>query len=108
MYYPSSESKGADQLRGNREADLRLCFRMCKIRFSHDAKLICVFVFAYAKIRFSYDAAQFRLVIVLHVMRNSVSFAVCVIRVIFFSESLTCNMCIFFIIRTEDLAALEC
>ena len=24
-----SENKGADQLRGNREADLRLCFRMC-------------------------------------------------------------------------------
>ena len=24
LYYPSSENKGADQLRGNREADLRL------------------------------------------------------------------------------------
>ena len=30
MYYPSSENKGADQLRGYREADLRLCFRMGK------------------------------------------------------------------------------
>ena len=30
-YYPSSENKGADQLRGNREADLRLCFRQCKL-----------------------------------------------------------------------------
>ena len=30
MYYPSSENKGADQLRGYREADLRLCFRICK------------------------------------------------------------------------------
>ena len=30
MYYPCSENKGADQLRGNREADLRLCFRICK------------------------------------------------------------------------------
>ena len=29
MYYPSSENKGADQLRGYREADLRLCFRLC-------------------------------------------------------------------------------
>ena len=29
-YYPSSENKGADQLRGFREADLRLCFRICK------------------------------------------------------------------------------
>ena len=29
LYYPSSENKGADQIRGNREADLRLCFRLC-------------------------------------------------------------------------------
>ena len=31
MYYPCSENKGADQLRGYREADLRLCFRICKM-----------------------------------------------------------------------------
>ena len=31
MYYPYSENKGADQLRGYREADLRLCFRPCKL-----------------------------------------------------------------------------
>ena len=37
MYYPSSENKGTDQLRGyhreagNREADLRLCFRLCRL-----------------------------------------------------------------------------
>ena len=31
MYYPSSENKGADQLRGYREADLRLCFRICRL-----------------------------------------------------------------------------
>ena len=30
LYYPSSENEGADQLRGYREADLRLCFRICK------------------------------------------------------------------------------
>ena len=35
LYYLCSENKGADQLRGyrkadNREADLRLCFRICK------------------------------------------------------------------------------
>ena len=30
MYYPCSENKGADQLRGYREAVLRLCFRICK------------------------------------------------------------------------------
>ena len=28
MYYPSSKTKGADRLRGYREADLRLCFRI--------------------------------------------------------------------------------
>ena len=31
LYYICSENKGADQLRGKREADLRLCFRMCKM-----------------------------------------------------------------------------
>ena len=30
LYYLCSENKGADQLRGDREADLRLCFRICK------------------------------------------------------------------------------
>ena len=29
-YYLCSENKGADQLLGYREADLRLCFRICK------------------------------------------------------------------------------
>ena len=39
LYYPSSDNKGADQLRGsNREADLRLCFRI--YRFSHDTAYI--------------------------------------------------------------------
>ena len=36
LYYPSSENKDADQLRGYREADLRPCFRMCKTLFSHE------------------------------------------------------------------------
>ena len=35
LYYPCNETKGADQLRGYREADLRLCFRIFKSRFSH-------------------------------------------------------------------------
>ena len=30
IVYPCSENKGADQLRSHREADLRLCFRICK------------------------------------------------------------------------------
>ena len=31
LYYPCSENKGADQLRGYREADLHLCFRLCRL-----------------------------------------------------------------------------
>ena len=31
LHYPCSENKGADQLRGHREADLRLCFRLCRL-----------------------------------------------------------------------------
>ena len=31
MYYPCGENKGADQLRSYCEADLRLCFRLCKL-----------------------------------------------------------------------------
>ena len=30
MYYLSSENKGADQLLGHHQADLRLCFRVGK------------------------------------------------------------------------------
>ena len=30
LHYLRSENKGADQHRGYREADLRLCFRICK------------------------------------------------------------------------------
>ena len=31
VLYVCSENKGADQLRGYREADLRLCFRLCQM-----------------------------------------------------------------------------
>ena len=31
LHYLCSENKGPDQLRGYREADLRLCFCICKI-----------------------------------------------------------------------------
>ena len=38
MYYRSSENKGADQLRSYCEADLRLCFRICRLfGFPHEA-----------------------------------------------------------------------
>ena len=30
LYYLCSDNKGADQQRGYRAADLRLCFRICK------------------------------------------------------------------------------
>ena len=30
LYYPCSENKGADQLGGYHEADLPICFRICK------------------------------------------------------------------------------
>ena len=43
MYYPSSENKGADQLRGDREADLRLCFRICKMfGFSRSGSFVMI------------------------------------------------------------------
>ena len=31
LYHPCSDNKGADQLRGYREVDLRLCFRICRL-----------------------------------------------------------------------------
>ena len=31
MYYLCRENKGADQLRGYCETDLRLCFRLCRL-----------------------------------------------------------------------------
>ena len=31
LYYLCSENKDADQFRGYREADLRVCFRICKM-----------------------------------------------------------------------------
>ena len=34
LYYPCSENKGADQLSSYCEADLRLCFRKCKLLVS--------------------------------------------------------------------------
>ena len=45
-YFSSSENKGADQLRGYHEADLRLCFPKTQISFAVTAKLISTFVFA--------------------------------------------------------------
>ena len=41
--YLCTESKGADQLCGHLTADLRLCFRTYKSRFSHEAALFFMF-----------------------------------------------------------------
>ena len=41
LYHPSSENKGADQLRSYCEADLRLCFRICRLLVF--SIIICVF-----------------------------------------------------------------
>ena len=42
MYYLCSENKGADQLRSYCAADLPLCFRICKKRFSHNEAHIII------------------------------------------------------------------
>ena len=42
LYYLCSENKGADQLRSYREADLRLCFRICKKPVFSGCGSVCV------------------------------------------------------------------
>ena len=39
LYHLCSENKGTDQLRGYREADLRLCFRICNIDYAYSLEL---------------------------------------------------------------------
>ena len=51
LNYPSSENKGADQLRGYREADLRLCFHLCRL-----------FVFPWGGSKETYKAHKFEVV----------------------------------------------
>ena len=46
LYYLCGENKGADQLRGYREADLRLCFRICRLLvFPQDGSYIFTMCF---------------------------------------------------------------
>ena len=45
MYYLYSKNKGADQLRSYREADLRLCFRICKKADFLMTRLILILAF---------------------------------------------------------------
>ena len=49
MYYPCSENKGADQLRGYREADLRLCFSPMQIVGFLTRRLICMLIARFEK-----------------------------------------------------------
>ena len=46
LYYTCSENKGADQLRDYREADLRLCFRICKKPVLHNEAQLYLAVLA--------------------------------------------------------------
>ena len=42
MYYPCSENKDADELRGYPEAGLHLCFRICRVLVSYAAAHFCI------------------------------------------------------------------
>ena len=62
MYYLCSENKGADQLRGHREADLRLRFRIYAKRwFSHDTAQLVLVIVLQMKIESSQDAVHLTL-----------------------------------------------
>ena len=52
LYYLCSENKGADQLRGHREADLRLCFCICKNGFLMTRLKSLLFFYAAAQFPF--------------------------------------------------------
>ena len=55
LYYPCSENKDADQLRGYRESVLRLCFRICKIPvFSQRGSYIRIGFILFSLIDFSF------------------------------------------------------
>ena len=59
MYYPSSQYKGADQLRGYRKADLRLCFRICKMLvFSRRVHIFFAYFFEQTGLGHSADSDQ--------------------------------------------------
>ena len=51
VYYPCSENKGAYQIRGYREADLRLCFRIGK----KSGFLMTLLIYGHVKIFNTYD-----------------------------------------------------
>ena len=65
LYYPYSETKAL-------------------ISFAVNAKLVCVFVFAYAKSPFSHDAAQLKVVWQIHCLSGDIAYRNLIIMVIFF------------------------
>ena len=56
MYYPCSENKG--RFKKKRKCTIRVAKTKALISFAVTAKLICVFVFAYADCWFSHEEAQ--------------------------------------------------
>ena len=69
MYYPSSGNKGADQLHGYREADLRLCFRlyrllvfpwggsfvMCLYQVAYESHMLLVYTYSTGVVKSNQD-----------------------------------------------------
>ena len=58
LYHPCSENKGADQLRSYFEADLRLCFRLCRLLVfpcGGSFSLACVTAFSHSPSFYSTD-----------------------------------------------------
>ena len=52
LYYPCSENKGAGQLHSNCEADLGLCFRLCRLLVfpcggSYNILVLYVYIYIY-------------------------------------------------------------
>ena len=67
LYYPSSENKGAGQLR-DREADLRLCFRLCRLLvFPWGGSNILIFlkIYNFQNFSFIHDSGQQQINLVL-------------------------------------------
>ena len=72
LYYPSSENKGADQLRGYRAADLRLCFRIYAERwFFHDAAQKCEVMTIFSCIFHIFSSFFFKHRLRVHILTRS-------------------------------------
>ena len=64
LYFPSSENKGADQLRGYREADLCLFFVYADCWFSHEAaQMVLTFFFKEILLMLPINASSFNVLV---------------------------------------------